>query len=44
MHSKTLEKDNKVPPQVACFSFFRDLLNETDIANVRFTMSAKTVS
>ena len=24
--------------------FFRDLLNETDIANVRFTMSARTVS
>ena len=38
--SKSLEKDDKLTPQVVCF-VNRTLLNETHIANIRFTTSAR---
>ena len=40
MYSKSLEKYDKMTPQVV-FYFFKTILNETHIANILFTESAR---
>ena len=42
MYSRSLEKDDKLTPQVGCFISFKTLLNETHITNIRFSKSERT--